>query len=56
MTYPVVNEQYKFQNAPTDVEQLPEYITEELRKLSAAQERLKEILDNIDARLTSGSL
>ena len=56
MAYPVANEQYKMQTPPTDVDTLPTYMTEELRKLTAAQERLQEILDDIDERLVAGGL
>mgnify|MGYP003109288049 CR=1 FL=1 len=57
MSYSILNEQYKLQNPPpNDPEQLVSYLYEELKKLSAAQERLQQIITEIDTRLTAGSL
>jgi len=57
MAYSILNEQYKLQNPPpTDPDQLVLYLYEELKKLSAAQERLQQIITEIDTRLLAGSL
>jgi hypothetical protein len=57
MAYSILNEQYKLQNPPpTDPDQLVSYLYEELKKLSAAQERLQQIITEIDTRLSAGSL
>ena len=57
MSYSILNEQYQLQNPPpNDPEQLVSYLYEELKKLSAAQERLQQIITEIDTRLTAGSL
>ena len=56
MAYTTKQEPYVRTTAPADKESTELYLYEELRKIELTLSRIKEILDEIDTRLTAGSL
>ena len=56
MAYTTTQEPYVRTTAPADKESTDLYLFEELRKIELTLSRIKEILDKIDTRLTTGGL